>query len=424
MPYEPQPYLEHPNLRTSIALIVDDPAPCINPLWYFRRQVDRQAQPQHERTIPLAFMETWCRWTQEAGIRGDFTVLPYPAGLGRIDDHLEGYDTGELHAWVRLAQEFMLPQFDIHCEILTHTNALNLTTWRMREQSEHGWMEAQEESTLTEYFATAMQILGEAGLPNHGLTQPCFYSGDESMYARAILAAEKRVNGRKVSHNFLHNDGVAHAVLPRITHLDPSAGEAIVSIWAGTDDYIWNTQEEGSPEQKMSPQTLADRFLTADGQHGRLAELRRGDGPLILVTHWQSLYSNGTQLGLRTYQEAMARVATHYGNHVAWRKLSDITSQFLAARTAQIESRSTLREMEVTITAPFATDILTVSIPTPWPLYKGPVVQVDGLPQGWASSLAELETGRWLMRGSVVTVSLPLQANVPTKITVARAPDA
>src|SRR5947209_7210368 len=95
MAYAPKPYVEHPNLRVSVALIVDDPAPCINPLWYFRNQVDGQAEPVYARTIPLDFMQAWCQWIQETGIRGDFTVLPYPAGLGRVDDRLDGYDTGE-----------------------------------------------------------------------------------------------------------------------------------------------------------------------------------------------------------------------------------------------------------------------------------------------------------------------------------------
>ena len=137
MPYAPQPYVEHPNLRAAIALIVDDPAPCINPLWYFRHQVDGQAEPVYARTISLGFMQDWCRWIQETGIRGDFTVLPYPAGLGRVDDRLEGYDTGEMREWMALARQAVAPQFDIHCEILTHTNALDLKTWQMLPISEH-----------------------------------------------------------------------------------------------------------------------------------------------------------------------------------------------------------------------------------------------------------------------------------------------
>lgn len=418
MAYAPQPYVESPNLRVSIALIVDDPAPCINPVWYFRRQVDKQAEPAHERTIPLAFMQVWCDFVRKEGIRGDFTVLPYPAGLGRIDVGLEGYDSGELRDWIALTKEYITPQFDIHCEILTHTNALDLTTWQMLPPSEHDWMADQDEETLTDYFATAMQILGEAGLPNHGLTQPCYYHGDESMYARALLAAEKRVNARKVTHNFLHMDGVAPIVPPRITHFDPQAGEAVVSVWCATDDYIWNTQERGSVEAAMSPESLADRYVTTDGQAGRLAALLVGGGPLVLVTHWQSLYANGSRLGLRTYQEVASRINALWPDRIAWRKLSDIASQFLAARTVTFETETTPHSARIHITAPYATDILTVSIPTAWPLYRGPEVRIDGQTASQVMQASDLEVGKWLMRGSVVTVSLSLAANQPCEITI------
>ena len=418
MPYALKPYVESPNLRAVIALIVDDPAPCINPLWYFRHQVDGQAEPAHARTIPLDFMEAWCTWVQETGIRGDFTVLPYPAGLGRVDDRLEGYDQGELRAWMALARTMIAPQFDIHCEILTHTNALDLQTWKLLPISEHAWSEQQDETTLAKYFATAMQILKEAGLPNHGVTQPCFYRGDESLYARALLAAEKKVNGRKVTHNFLHMDGVAHTVPPRITHLDEGTGEAVVSVWCGTDDFIWNTQETGSAESSQSPETLADRFLTADGGRGRLVDLLHGGGPLVLVTHWQSLFSNGSRLGLDTYREVVARIQSHLGAQVEWRKLSEMTEQFLAAQTVRFEATATPQEVEIIVTCPFATDVLTFSVPMPWPLYTGPKVLVDGHPFTQVLEPGALTARKWVMRGSVVTLSLPMPANRAVRVTI------
>jgi hypothetical protein len=423
MPYEPQPVVEHPNLRTPIALIVDDPAPCINPLWYMRHQLDKQAEPAHERMIPQDFMRQWCAWVREAGIRGDFTVLPYPAGLGRIDVGLDGCDPDAVREWVALAKEFIAPQFDIHCEILTHTNALDLKTWQLLPPSEREWMETQDEAALTEYFATAMQILADAGLPNNGLTQPWTYQGDEAMYARAILAAEKRVNGRKVTHNFLHVDSVSPFVPPRITHLDEKAGEAVVSVWAATNDYIWGTQEPDHEKRTMSPEQLADEYVTEDGQAGRLAELMGGGGPLILVTHWQSLYANGTRLGLRTYREIAARVQALWADRLEWRKLSAIADQFLAARMVRFDAQADRDTVRVRATAPFATDVLTVSIPIPWPLEKAPTVQIDGADAGWADSAAGLQAGNWLMRGSVATVSLPLAANRPAEITVTRAKD-
>ncbi len=418
MPLTPQPFIEHPNLRVPISLIVDDPAPCINPLWYFRHQVDGQPEPVYPRTIPLSFMDSWCQWISDVGVRGDFTILPYPAGLGRVDRSLEGFDTGELRAWLRLAREAVAPKFDIHCEILTHTRALDLPTGRLLPESEHEWTEAQGEEALADYFAAAMQILGEAGVPNHGLTQPCTYRGDEAVYARAVLAAEKRVNGRRVTHNFLHVDSVSPVVPPRITFLDEAAGEAVVSVWTGTDDEVWNTQEPDSLERTQAAETLADRLLTADGLGGRLADLRRGGGPLVLVTHWQSLYSSGTALGLRVHQEVARRVASLWGGEVEWSRLSDMSRRFLAARTARWQTQATAEALDVTISCPFDTDVLTLSIPTPWPLYQSPRVEIDGTPAAQAADAAHLQPGGWLMRGSLVTVSLPLAANTPARIAV------
>lgn len=418
MPLTLQPFVEHPNLRVPLSLIVDDPAPCINPLWYFRHQVDGQAAPVYPRTIPLSFMEAWCRWVGDAGVRGDFTILPFPAGLGRIDHSLEGFDTGELQTWLRLAREAVAPQFDIHCEILTHTRALDVRAGRLLPRSEHEWSEAQDEETLADYFAAAMRILGEAGLPSHGLTQPCFYRGDEALYARALLAAEARVNGRRVTHNFLHMDSVSPIVPPRITLLDEAAGQAVVSVWTGTDDEVWNTQEPGHLDQTQAPEMLADRLLTADGQRGRLAELKRGGGPLVYVTHWQSLHSSGSGLGLRVHQEVARRVAALWGNEVEWCRLSDMTRRFLAARTARWEAAATPGEIKLTVTCPFDTDVLTLSVPTPWPLYQPPRVEIGGLPSAQARDAARLQPGGWLMRGSLVTVSLPLVAHVPVRVTI------
>lgn len=418
MPLTPQPFVEHPNLRVPICLIVDDPAPCINPLWYFRHQVDGQAAPVYPRTIPLSFMESWCRWVSASGVRGDFTILPCPAGLGRIDQGLDGYDTGELRAWLRLAREAVVPQFDIHCEILTHTQALDVATGRLLPQSEHEWTDAQDEEALADYFALAMRILGEADVPNHGLTQPCTYRGDEALYARALLAAEKQVNGRCVTHNFLHMDSVSPFVPPRLTLLDEAAGEAVVSVWTGTDDEVWNTQEPNAPERTQAPETLADRLLTADGLGGRLAALRRGGGPIVMVTHWQSLYSGGTGLGLRVHQEVARRVASLWGGEVEWTKLSDMSRRFLAARTARWEAQAMADAVELTVSCPFGTDVLTLSVPTPWPLFQSPRVEIGGVPAAQARDAAHLQPGGWLMRGSLVTVSLPLAANTPARVTI------
>jgi hypothetical protein len=191
-----------------------------------------------------------------------------------------------------------------------------------------------------------------------------------------------------------------------------------VSIWCGTGDYIWNTQEAGSAESQLTPQALADRYLTEDGSAGRLVDLLEGGGPLVLVTHWQSLFSNGSRLGLATYREIAKRVRAAIGDRVEWRKLSTIAQHFLAAETVRLDAAATRDNITVTATCPFDTDVLTVSIPTPWPLFTGPEVSVDGAVFKQMEDVKELAVGRWLMRGSVVTLSLPLVANTPATIAI------
>jgi hypothetical protein len=204
----------------------------------------------------------------------------------------------------------------------------------------------------------------------------------------------------------------------RITLLDEAAGEAIVSIWAGTNDYLWHTHSRGSMETRMSPEALADRYLTPDGQGGRLADLVRGGGPIVIVTHWQTLYSNGLELGLKTFEEVVARFNALHGERFAWRRLSEITDHLLAARTVRFESHATPHAVEVVATAPFGTDLLTVSIPMPWMLDKDPPVRLNGQELTCVSRAADLQAGRYLRRGSLITVSLPLAANEPARITI------
>ena len=49
----PQARVEKPRLAIPITLIVDDPAPCINPLYYYRLQVDGKNYERHARSIPF-----------------------------------------------------------------------------------------------------------------------------------------------------------------------------------------------------------------------------------------------------------------------------------------------------------------------------------------------------------------------------------
>src|SRR5215212_1693064 len=165
-------HIEKPRLGLPASLIVDDPAPCINPFYYYRLQVDRAGAERHEQHIPLDFLEQFADVCRAHQMRGKFSVLPYPAGLGSILKGWEGCDRAELAAWVELARTQIAPHFDITPEILTHTLALDLTTRTLLPQSEHDWMAERTLDELRQYMGEAVAILKEAGFQPTGITQP------------------------------------------------------------------------------------------------------------------------------------------------------------------------------------------------------------------------------------------------------------
>ena len=95
--------VENPLLRTPLALIVDDSCPVINLTYYwinqrqtwkakFQPEVGFKASDGDPRqmhkvpsTIPSDFAQKWGDWCGEQGIKGKFSLVPYPAGVARID---------------------------------------------------------------------------------------------------------------------------------------------------------------------------------------------------------------------------------------------------------------------------------------------------------------------------------------------------
>lgn len=316
--------------KLPIALLVDDGAPCINPLYYHDVQV-RRSPVSMPATIPIRLLEEFIDCITAHGVRGKFTVLPYPAGLGAITRGLRGCDRAEMQAWLHLVRRHILPRFDIHPEILTHTRALDLGTNKLLNVPERDWLWAQPEAALTAYFIRAMTILQAAGLPSNGITQPGHFQGDEEAYARALLAAEKTVYGRRTVHFFVHTHLDRPQVTPTVLFPRaegtpwPDRTAAAVSIPSGTDDVFWPSIDGTDSECK-----LADALITEDGRKGRLIELARTRSALVFHTHWQSLFSNGRYTGLRGLRLVVDRINAHLGCRGRWMKLSEIAQEAAA----------------------------------------------------------------------------------------------
>lgn len=362
MPPDVDVWIAPPRLGVPVSLIVDDSAPCINPLYYFRLQVDQSGYECREQRIPFAFLERFAAVCQERGIRGKFSVLPYPAGFGSILDGWDGCDRTELQRWLDLVRTAIAPACDITPEMLTHTMALDVATGRMLDQPEHDWLSGRSVAELTEYFSAALGILREAGFAPTGLTQPCYFHGARADYARATLDAMRATGGPPVT--FFFADGVFDGPPvppPAVVLLDRERGEAVVDIPAYVDDYCWFTQQP----RGVNAREVVDRYLTEDGTSGRLAELAASGAWVTFVCHWQSLYSDGTTEGLRALDEVAARLNRVYGDRLIWLTLSEITRYRAASESCHIDVRQEDGGWLITLDAAFDCPDFTLSMRLP-----------------------------------------------------------
>ena len=310
-----------------LTIIIDDPAPLINVYWWHAAESQHTDEPVLStgepvaRDIPVDFLEQFIDVVERWQVRGKFSVLPYPAALGPIDVGWPGCDLAQLSRWLDLVRRRVTPFMDITPEILTHARALDLQRMTPLPLNERNWAEQQTAATMTPYISHALQILQRVGLAPTGVTSPWdFGIGVEEEYRLAIRQAMAGI-GVDQTWYFLHADVTGTA--PR-SHVAWREGERwLVSLWAQVDDYLWQTMETLQADDAYVS-TIADAYLTQDGRGGRLTELHAVGTPMVLVTHWQSLFSNGRRTGLRILEEVCRRVDDCWGQQVRWTNCSDL----------------------------------------------------------------------------------------------------
>jgi len=357
-----------PNLRTPFSFIVDDSTPCINPLYYYRLQVGPSTPEYYSETkaIPNDLLVEFTQIVTENGVKGKFTVIPYPAGLGSIETWLEGYSVAEMREWLGIVRERLLDNFDITAEMLTHTLALNLETNAVIPSAEQeDWHKKQSFETLVPYITRALQILRDARLAPNGVTSPgAFGYTIEGDYARAILEAEKIVNGRKVAWYFLHTEEASKIVMPRLMYMDRWKGEAVVSMVSCNDDWIWETMtpEVRSTWRDELTSTYADKYISADGMTGRLVEVLNAGSYVAFHTHWNSLFSNGARIGMKVMREVFRRINALLGNRIQWMKFSEVAMLTAAAKDLDVKIEERPDGIEIRLDTQFPCGNLTLSL--------------------------------------------------------------
>ncbi|MGA2617558.1 MAG: hypothetical protein ABSF26_08120 [Thermoguttaceae bacterium] len=318
-----------------VTLIIDDAAPCINVYWWHAAEAQKTDKPTLKsgepvvRDVPVTFAAELAEVLQRRGIKGKFTVLPCPAGLGSIAQGLQGYPRADLERWLAIVRREIAPPMDITPEILTHTKAVDLATHRLLPENERQWSTHQTAETLTPYIAEALRILKSVDLPATGVTSPWdFGIKIEPEYQRAIANAQQQVNGRSRSWYFLHQSGEI-SLQSKVVRREGDGW--LVSIVSQCPDVFWqtmDTKESGDAYVR----SVADKLLTEDGKHGRAADLFHAGTPVVMLAHWQSLFSNGRKTGLRALDEVGRRVQRAWGGRAHWVTCFELAQQIAAGK--------------------------------------------------------------------------------------------
>lgn len=415
-PRSPEVTVLNPRTRVPVGLIIDDSTCLVN--------LNRFAMPQFNEAfagaastyhkpwrdwpveIPDAFVRKFGEWCAGAGVKGKYSVVPFPACVGRLDRGLPGWTRAELKASIELVREVMLPNWDIHPEMVTHTRVIDLKTGHPFPELSPKFMENWEWTTgrsadeLAAYQAFALGILKEIGLPCEGVTTPGGY-GNKALpqLAQASFESVRSVFGAEIPHYFRHlYDRGDESVAPRVENvsgLGTDDPRCVVSIIGCTGDWTggWDNTNPGG----------ADKFITEDGQHGRLVKIIRRGEPALMLAHWTGIWFNGHEVGFQIFQEVVRRLHAHF-DHLHWMKLSEVARYWAARELTRIEKVGAA----VKFHAPYACPDFTVR----WP---EPTGQAPRLVQGAAvTELREvpgplkLSAGTWCRTDGQLTVCFAL----------------
>ncbi|NQT85885.1 hypothetical protein HQ560_03915, partial [bacterium] len=272
---------------------------------------------------------------------------------------LPGWSHRQLLDSLELVRTLMLPDWDIHPEMVTHTWAIDTKTGRpyaersARYMENWRWTDGKSVDELADYMSYALRILKNVGLPCEGITTPGGF-GNRVLpeLAQATLESCRDVFQAEIPHYFRHLYTDRRSVAPRVEYASGLGGadpKCVVSIIGCTGDWFggWDGLTRGS----------ADRFITGDLGKGRMVEVIDREEPAIMVCHWPGIYFNGQEVGFTILQDVVRRLHARYDNLI-WMKLSEIARYWAAKELTSIEKRGG----GVLLKAPFASPRFTLSI--------------------------------------------------------------
>jgi hypothetical protein len=406
----------NPQARVPVGLIIDDSTCLVN--------LNRFAMPQFDEAhggkntayhknwrgwpaeIPDSFVRKFGEWSAEHGVKGKYSIVPYPACVGRLDRVLPGWSRRELDASLELVRSLMAPNWDLHPEMVTHTRVIDLKTGQpypecsLKFMENWDWTTGRSVDEIASYLAYALQILKNVGLPCEGITTPGGFGNQaRPQLAQATLQSVREVFGAEIPHYFrdLHDRGT-QSVAPRVEYasgLNSADPRCVVSMLGCTGDWTggWDC---ATPEG-------ANRFVTEDLRQGRMIEVIERGEPAIMVCHWTGIYWNGQELGFKILQEVVRRLNARFDNLV-WMKLGEVARYWAAKELTRVE----LADKTVTFQAPFACPQFTVRLANREKASLRVVVGPNATPLREAASLRQLSPGTWFQQGQDILACFAL----------------
>ncbi len=402
----------NPRGRVPLSFIIDDSC-CLVNLAHFcipqfaevNPNAYRQDWRKLPREIPDSFVRKFMEWCREHGVKGKYSIVPYPACVGWIDREMPGWTRKELEESLELVRDFVAPNWDIHPEMVTHTWGIDTKTGRpypdrtANNMENWGFSVGKSVDFLADYISFALRLLKNVDLPCEGVTTPGgFGSRVMPAFSKATLLACRDVYKADVCHYFRNLYTDHRSVAPLVqwaSGLETDDPQCVVSVIGCTGDWTggWDGLETPQP----------DKFITPDLEGGRLPQVIARGEPAILVCHWPGIYHNGDESGFKAFQEVVRRLEARY-NNLLWMKNGEIARYWAARECTRIQKQGGL----VDLRAPFACPSFTLEVEAPPGAVPKLFVENRPVALREVPELLKLESGTWTRTGKGVAVCFDL----------------
>ena len=403
--------------RVPLSIIFDDSTVLVN-LNYFwmrdRNPVDNGNRRWEDVPVvhPESFTREFAEWCLENGVKGKYSVVPCPAGLGRIDEGLPLFSMEQQESWLKMCRELITPAFDITPEMITHTFVVDPQTLqplesRIWEQIEWQTLPIDQEEFVTSYIETACQILANVELPPEGVTSPGGFGGRTlEFYAKVAGEAIRKVTGNPTPYFFKRVSSNEPVETP-VWYANREASTAVGEIIASTGD--WTGSWTGYGEVNV------DKYISADLQGGRLPAVIDAGDPAVLISHWQGFYGlhNDDRRGFNAFKTVVRRLKERdpHGERTQWRKCSEITNYACAREMAEIVVSGNTVQLDLPVRVPeFTLRLKGVNV-------RG--VSVDKQPLSRADTRRAFKSGTFFTEGDATFVAFdPASRQMTVRVVV------